>query len=120
MGPGVGTDVGAVVVPQTLLIQSLLEQSDPALQAESSAHGGHSPPPQSVSVSLPSLFPLVQVATEGVGVGRGLGARLILGRRLGDGLGTSVGVADGGRDASVTVAESMVEYSQRLSLSLSS
>lgn len=101
-------EVGAVVVPQTLLIQRWLAQSEPTLQSLSSAHGGQSPPPQSVSVSLPSLFPLVHVATEGMGVGSAVGAVLIVGSRLGDGVGTSVGVVDGGRDASVTASELIV------------
>jgi len=123
-------EVGAVVVPQKLLIQRWLAQSEPALHFKSSAHGGQSPPPQSVSVSLPSLFSLVHVATEGMGVGSAVGAVLIVGSRLGDGVGTSVGVVDGavlivgsrlgdgvgtsvgvvdgGRDASVTASELIV------------
>ena len=93
-------------------------QTLPVVHAEPSAHRGHSPPPQSVAVSVPSLIPLVQVATEGMGVGSAVGAGLnvgkrlgveLVGGRLGAAVGVSVGVAEGGRDARDTASESMLE-----------
>jgi hypothetical protein len=42
--------------------QSPLAQSEAALQLEPIAHGGHSPPPQSMPVSPMSFLPLEQCA----------------------------------------------------------
>jgi hypothetical protein len=43
-------------------VQTPLSQSVTATQALPEAHAPHAPPPQSVSVSVPSLFPLAQLA----------------------------------------------------------
>src|SRR5437764_1040271 len=41
------------------VVQVALAQSVPTVQPRPSAHGAHTPPPQSTSVSAPSLMPLL-------------------------------------------------------------
>ncbi len=48
------------------MAQTPSTQSLPTLQSLPSAHGGHIPPPQSTSVSLPSLIPSVQLGATQV------------------------------------------------------
>mmetsp|Transcript_12783 Transcript_12783/g.26051 ORF Transcript_12783/g.26051 Transcript_12783/m.26051 type:complete len:298 (+) Transcript_12783:1697-2590(+) len=95
VGPGVGGDVvgaGVGASPQNPPLQFSLSQSVETRQACPSKHGEQEPP-QSVSVSSPSIAPFLQIGSVGDLVGAGVGE--VVGAALGAGVGEVVGAGVG-------------------------
>ena len=86
VGAPVGEAVGAVVVAAHVLskLQTPLLQSVDSIHLRPSGHAGQSEPPQSTSVSVSSLYPLLQ--TKAVGA-------MVVGAEVGMLVGVAVGAA---------------------------